>query len=492
MPTLSEEVAEHTDLTEADSERLRNLVSEWPLIADLSFSDLVLWVPDRDPNMFWAAAQVRPTTGPTTLYEDVVGDLIAYVPEHLVSEAFDSRKITTTSANKISAGLPVEVQAIPVQLDDRVIAVVEKHTNQFTIRRPSALEEAYLEAAESLIAMVAAGRFPLDDLSSATTRDPRVGDGFIRLDLAGDVVYASPNALSAFRRIGLAADLLDENLGMLTEQLLPRDEPTHESVRSLLSGQHARETEIVAGDSAVLARVLPLTDLTDERLGAIVLCRDVTELRSRERQLVTKDATIREIHHRVKNNLQTVAALLRMQARRIDSPEARSAMRSARSRVSSIAVVHETLSQSFDEQVNFDQVADRLLTMVGDVASAEASVIARREGSFGTVPGVGATNLSLIVTELCQNAVEHGLNNRPGHVWLRPRRWDTGMEVAIVDDGCGLPDDFDLSRSTSLGLSIVSTLVKDLNGTFRIGPNADGPGTSAVVTFRRQSAVIQQ
>ena len=120
----------------------------------------------------------------------------------------------------------------------------------------------------------------------------------------------------------------------------------------------------MAGDAHLLLRALPLTR-DGERHGAIVLCRDVSDLRSKERELITKDATIREIHHRVKNNLQTVAALLRMQARRIAAPEAKMALNDAMSRVAAIAIVHETLSQAFDEVVDFDKVADGLLRMVG-------------------------------------------------------------------------------------------------------------------------------
>ena len=94
---MSEIISEHTDLSEADHHWLKLLVSEWQLLADLSFSDLVLWVLDRDPNVFWAAAQIRPFTGVTSLFDDVVGDLIAYSPEHLVSEAFLSGEIVQTS-----------------------------------------------------------------------------------------------------------------------------------------------------------------------------------------------------------------------------------------------------------------------------------------------------------------------------------------------------------------------------------------------------------
>ena len=327
---MSEVVSRHTDLSDDDQRWLRLLVSEWQLLADLSFSDLVLWVPDRDdPNVYWAAAQIRPTTGPTSLFDDVVGDLIAYSPEHLVSGAFVSGEVMQTSEGKLQAGVPVDTHAVPVKLGDRVIAVVEQHTSQLGIRAPSSLEQAYLEAAAHLSAMITVGAFPLLDDVTNLAFNPRVGDGFIRIDEAGLVGYASPNALSAYRRLGLIGDLVDEHLPTLTAELFPIGTgPVDDSVQSVLSGRIARRAELVSGDAHLMVRVLPL--LADrERVGAIVLCRDVSDVRSKERQLVTKDATIREIHHRVKNNLQTVAALLRMQARRIESPEAKIALTDA-------------------------------------------------------------------------------------------------------------------------------------------------------------------
>ncbi len=478
---MSEIVAEHTDLSDADQRWLKVLVSEWQLLADLSFSDLVLWVPDRDANVFWAAAQIRPNTGPTALLDDVVGDLIAYSPEHLVSEAFVSGRITQTSAAKLQAGMPVDTHAIPVKLADRVIAVVEQHTSQLGVRAPSSLESAYTSTAEILARMVTVGAFPMPADASNLAFSPRVGDGFIRLDAGGEVQYASPNALSAYRRLGQIGDLVDEHLPSLTASLVPLGRgPVDESVTSVLGGRTARRTELVAGDAHLMIRVLPLLD-GRERVGAIVLCRDVSDLRSKERQLVTKDATIREIHHRVKNNLQTVAALLRMQARRMESPEAKIALTDAMSRVASIAIVHETLSQAFDEAVEFDKVADGLLTMVGDVSSTSSGVTAVRRGTFGVVSADMATGLSMVVTELCQNAVEHGLDDGSGEVLVLPSRRDGRLRVEISDDGRGLPAGFDWRQSRSLGLSIVNTLIAEQEGTFEIGAQPDGrPGTRAV------------
>jgi two-component system, sensor histidine kinase PdtaS len=482
MPSMSEIISEHTDLSEGDHHWLKLLVSEWQLLADLSFSDLVLWVRDSDPNVFWAAGQIRPFTGATSLFDDVVGDLIAYSPEHLVTEAFSSGKIVQTSERKLQAGLPVDTHAIPVRVGEPVIAVVEQHTSQLGIRgAPSSLEKAYLEAAAELARMITVGAFPIPSDATHLAFSPRVGDGFIRLDPAGDVTYASPNALSAYRRLGLRGDLVGEQLARLTAQLLPAGpRPVDESVQSVLSGRTARRTELVSGEAHLMVRVLPLID-GRKRLGGIVLCRDVSDLRSKERELVTKDATIREIHHRVKNNLQTVAALLRMQARRIESAEASAALTDAMSRVASIAIVHETLSQAFDEIVEFDRVADELLRMVGDVAASWGGVSAIREGSFGMLPAGVATSLAMIISELCQNAVEHGLAHQSGEVRVVPSRYDGRLRMEISDDGRGLPTGFDWRKSRSLGLSIVNTLVAELEGSFQLGPRQAGTGTQAVV-----------
>ncbi len=481
MPSMSEIVSEHAELSDVEYAWLKLLVADWQLLADLSFSDLVLWVPDHDENVYWAAAQIRPTTGPTSLVDDVVGDPIAYAPEHLVSEAFLSGKITQTSQGKLQAGIPVAVHAIPVPFRGRVIGVLEQHTSQLGARMPSTLEKGYLETAALLAGMVTAGQFPVPGDASNQMLGPRVGDGFIRLDADGDVVYASPNALSAYRRIGLIGDLVEEHLASLSAGLMPLSaSPVDDSVRSALSGRDIRRAELVSGDAHMLLRTLPLR-VNDERVGAIVLCRDVSDLRILERELVSKDATIREIHHRVKNNLQTVAALLRMQARRIDSDEAKLALTDAMSRVASIAIVHETLSQAFDEVVEFDRVVDGLLKMVGDVATTSAHSVTVRIGSFGEVSADVATGLSMVLTELCQNAIEHGLADRPGKVQVIPTALGDSLRVEIVDDGVGLPEDFDPAKSRSLGLSIVRTLVAEREGTFAIGPNPDGQGTRAVV-----------
>lgn len=215
--------------------------------------------------------------------------------------------------------------------------------------------------------MIAAGSFPFPGQQVDMDASPRVGDGLIRLDADGVVQYASPNALSAYHRLGFSADLVGHHLGRTTAELAPSRGPVDEALAKVASGWAPREFEIEGEEGSIQLRAIPLKP-KGTRIGSLVLLRDVTELRRRERELITKDATIREIHHRVKNNLQTVAALLRLQARRIDSDSGREALEEAVRRVGSIAIVHETLSQNLDERVEFDEIADRVLAMVAEIS----------------------------------------------------------------------------------------------------------------------------
>jgi two-component system, sensor histidine kinase PdtaS len=216
----------------------------------------------------------------------------------------------------------------------------------------------------------------------------------------------------------------------------------------------------------VSMRAIPLTE-GGERTGALLLLRDVSELRRRERELMTKDATIREIHHRVKNNLQTVAALLRLQGRRLPEGEGRTALEEAVRRVGIIALVHETLSQGFDETVRFDDIASRGLAAVIEVAAGEQPITSAVTGEFGWLRAEDATALAMIISELVQNAVEHGLAESGGRIEVAVDRSggenDELLEVAISDDGRGLPEGF-RPGSSGLGTQIVMSLVQDLRG----------------------------
>jgi len=200
--------------------------------------------------------------------------------------------------------------------------------------------------------------------------------------------------------------------------------------------------------------------------GALVLVRDITDLRRRDMALLSKDATIREIHHRVKNNLQTVAALLRLQSRRLTVPEARAALEESMRRVSSIALVHETLSEQPQDVAEFADIANRISRMVSDgLVSPEAKIEFKMSGRTGPLGADLATPLAVTLTELMQNSIEHAFpDNRSGTIGLELAREAAEIVVVVWDDGVGLIES--PAKSTRLGLQIVRSLISELQGSF--------------------------
>lgn len=455
MSTLGDLLAEHTMLPGSAVDHLHALVSEWQLLADMSFGDYLMWV-RRDDGTVVCVAQCRPNTASTLLITDAVGTSVA------------------------EEGL---LGAIPVRHQGREVALLTHQTGRDGRRTSSRLEKAYLDCAGHLLDMVAEGSFPNVGELSLARSSPRVGDGFIRLDVDGTVTYASPNALSAYHRMGLSSDIEGHNLVDITRPLISDPFEANElsgHFRDSLAGGSGMRLEVDAGGAVMLLRTLPLVK-GGVSVGAAVLIRDVTEVKRRDRALLSKDATIREIHHRVKNNLQTVAALLRLQARR--TPEARDALMESVRRVAAIAQVHEALSMSVDEEVDLDSVIDRILPNMNDVARVDSPVRILRQGSMGVLDAARATPLVMVVTELVQNAVEHAFDpaDKGGSVIIRADRSARWLDIVVHDDGRGLPADFSLESSEQLGLQIVRTLVAaELDGTLQMRP-ADGGGTDVLL-----------
>jgi two-component system, sensor histidine kinase PdtaS len=487
MSTLGDLLAEHTVLPGTAVDHLHAVVGEWQLLADLSFADFLMWV-RRDDGELVCVAQVRPNTAPTVLLADAVGTLNAAADMPVVTSAFTSGHIGRESdvgQGDSRDGSWLNVEAVPVRHGSQVVAVLTHQTALADRRKASPLERAYLDCARNLLHMLSEGTFPnVGDLAMSRS-SPRVGDGFIRLAVDGSVAFASPNAISAYHRMGLAAELEGHDLVAITRPLISDPFEAQElanHVRDSLAGGSSMRMEVDAGGAAVLLRTLPLV-VHGSAAGAGVLIRDVTEVKRRDRALLSKDATIREIHHRVKNNLQTVAALLRLQARRTNNAEGREALIESVRRVSSIALVHDALSMSVDEEVNLDQVVDRILPIMNDVASVDTPIRIVRVGDLGVLDADRATALIMVITELVQNALEHAYDpvTDQGCVSIRAERSARWLDVVVHDDGRGLPEGFSLEKSDRLGLQIVRTLVAaELDGSLGMH-DVPGGGTDVVL-----------
>jgi len=456
-------------------EHLQRLVGSWGILSDLSFSDLLLFVRAAKDSAHWVVVgQVRPTTSQTLHLEDLLGREVSEAERPMLGRAFALGSIVEGEMPVTSRSESARVVCIPVRLGGEVVAVMTREAPLVVGRRSGELERVYLSVFDRLARMVTAGTFPFPQEEPLSSEAPRVGDGVMTLDAAGRVEFASPNAVNAMHRLGIYRGILGANLDELGLESSPVPAAFAERVPS--------SEELELGDVAVFIRCIPLLEQS-RAVGALVLVRDVTDIRRRDRMLMGKDVAIREVHHRVKNNLQTISSLLRLQARRLPRGEASHALEEAERRVRSIAVVHEVLSRDTADDVDFNDIVPSLVRMAEDLSNASVPVEVTWSGEAGQMGAQVATPLAVALNELLQNAVEHAFvgrdstpelsradeDNAPATVHLSMEREGDELFVQVRDNGLGLPAGFSIDTATSLGLSIVRGLVNSqLGGTIRM------------------------
>jgi two-component sensor histidine kinase len=468
MTSLTELSREHTALSRDDIDHLHRLTAEWGFLADLCFADLLLYVQSAD-GRWLVVDQVRPATNQTMYVTDYVGSWADVVESGIISKVADTGVRLEGEIDADGDGAKSgRMLAMPVRREGRIIAVLTKEWTVKAGRQSGDLERHYNLTFERFAQMIEAGSFPFAGRVADSSAAPRVGDGVLTLDATGTVTYVSPNANSALHRVGIQANPVGMRLAELgfhdgpVRQAFERKEPIVEEFEQ-------------GGEVTLLCRCVPIlttsgtTPVVD---GGLLLVRDVTELRKRDRLLLSKDATIREIHHRVKNNLQTISSLLRLQSRRLTNLEAKAAVQDSVRRIRTIALVHESLSREPGEDIAFIEIVRPLMRLAEEgLQSPDRPVNFRVAGDGGRIRANTATPLSVVLTELLQNAVDHGFpEGGPGGdvVVLLDHRNDR-LDIRVIDNGRGVDPMFDLDAATGLGLSIVRTLVTtELNGTISI------------------------
>jgi two-component sensor histidine kinase len=473
VATLADLVQEHTDLAEPVVTHLQRLVGGWGVLSDLCFADLLLFVPVMgSKESFVVVGQVRPTTSQTLHLDDLVGHVSDTDERQIVARAWALGSVVEDEVRIASRSEQARLVCIPVRWQGELVAIMTRESALSVGRRPGVLERVYVEVFDRLARMIARGEYPFPVDETYMTETPRVGDGVLVLDASARVDYASPNAVNALHRLGLYAGI---------DGLRLEEAGLQQTAVSLAYQTRLPQVEEVGdGETSVLIRCVPLLD-QGTSTGALVLLRDVSDLRRRDRLLLSKDAAIREVHHRVKNNLQTISSLLRIQSRRMARGEARHALEESERRVRSIAVVHEILSRDTTDEVDFNDILPSLVRMAEDMGTSDRPVKITYRGEAGRLQASVATPLAVVLNELLQNAAEHARPGRDEHPDESPGltvdveliRQDEELRVVVRDDGEGLPAGFSIARTTSLGLSIVRDLVGgQLGGT--IAMHTDG------------------
>jgi two-component system, sensor histidine kinase PdtaS len=463
VATLAELLRDRAVVPGPVVEHLQRLVGSWAILSDLSFSDLLLFVPAADgKEAFVVVGQVRPTTSQTLHLEDLLGREVTDGERPLLARAWSLGSVVEGEVAVEARSERARVVCIPVRYGGEVVAVLTREAPLVVGRRAGELERVYVGVFDRIARMVTAGTFPFPVDEPISSETPRVGDGVMTLDAAARVEFASPNAVNAMHRLGVYRAILGASL----DELGVRGNP----VSAAFAGQMPVSVELELGDVAVFIRCLPLLD-QGRATGAVVLVRDVTDLRRRDRLLMGKDVAIREVHHRVKNNLQTISSLLRLQSRRLPKGEARHALEEAERRVRSIAVVHEILSRDTADEVDFNDILPSLIRMAEDFSGAFAPVKVTWSGEPGEMGAQVATPLAVALNELVQNAVEHAFapssrasGGETPEVHISFSRRGDDLFVQVRDNGVGLPPGFSIDATTSLGLSIVRGLINSQLG----------------------------
>jgi two-component sensor histidine kinase len=481
VATLAELAALRTELDEPSIDHLLRLIASWSLLADLAFSDMLLMAKvnedGRDDEHFVVLGQMRPNNRTTLINDDLVGTTHRVDSWLLVRDAFrrGTRVVGELAIEHVSELVPV--WCVPVRFKGEVVAVLVRL--QGPLRGSASLyEQSYLSVFRRLCDMVADATFPYREDAVAGPGLPRVGDGVILMDELGRVEFATPNAVNALHRLGIYTAVEGRSFADVGLKARAIE-------RSLEFGIPSLEEVDRGHDVAILFHGVPLMS-AGQVTGVLTLVRDVSDIRQLNRMVLNKEAAVREVHHRVKNNLQTISSLLRLQARRSNEVETRNALHEAERRVRSIAVVHEVLSREPGEEVVFDEIVRSLVLLVEDTVLALHPVEIVVNGELGVLSTDLATPLAVALAELLTNAVEHAFtdfgddNEHVGVVTLNLHQEDGQAIAEIRDNGRGLGENFSLDVPTSLGLSIVRDLIRaQLYGEIEMKsvPVSDGGGT---------------
>jgi two-component sensor histidine kinase len=382
-------------------------------------------------------------------------------------------------------GAPTVQDVFPVNRDGQTVAAVVCEVGLIEHERQRRKSPVFRRAVDAFRRAAIQGELTgVGDLA-------RLGehDGPLVAEASGQIAYISSIAENLYRKLGYTRSLLRRNLAHVQtdESAFFEALETGRCVeKTTQEGAYIWQRWALPIPPDPLTGLLQRVGLRHGRLQSVLLVvRDVTEEREKQQELRIKSAMIQEIHHRVKNNLQTIAALLRLQARRTGSPEIGDMLRQTINRIMSIAVVHEFLSLDETSLVDVKELCQRILGEVAQgVLDPEKQVRFALEGPAVTLPAQQATSCALIINELLQNAVKHAFHGRAeGHVAVELRDEKEALVIVIWDDGRGVGPGFDRRHEGSLGLQIVRTLVRDdLKGEFEIRNREDG-GVRATVTF---------
>lgn len=447
------------NLTAEQKNILQTMLPALGLAADMARAKITVFLPDGDRKFFNIYRQIRPLTLLGEAAADMTGQRVRCLEEPLVARAIQ-QNIPVTGKREWKLGIFSSFRVFPLKDSyGKCFGALSFDTDD--------PDEVMLRTALD---------FLLNQQGSSSVSYGRLSpeDGVMIVDAGKVIVAVNNKARHIFQVLHVP-----EVLGRRTNDLAIN----WPLVGMVIDTGIAESKQFFMHGRLLMMKVLPVPQHPKSSC-AVVILQDITELHKKDEELLIKSAVIKEIHHRVKNNLQTIVSLLRLQERRTESTEAKSILQDCIGRVNSIAVVHEYLSQQGDGMIDVGKVAKSIYqAIVTSMLNADF----RLETDFATdnvmLPSEKATSIALILNELLQNAIEHAFAGRQsGRLTVRFNDSGSCYELLIADNGVGLPADFSWQQSGSLGLKIIKTMAEaDLKGSFSLTPLAEGGVLASVI-----------
>ncbi|ABR46486.1 signal transduction histidine kinase [Alkaliphilus metalliredigens QYMF] len=468
---LQELCKTYTQLSDSDILILENAKQMLPLISSAIRADVFIDCLTNIPNTAIVVAEAKQSQKESMYQHSVVGKFALGENEPAALRTLETGLASRDLKALTQENKTVRQSVEPIRnKEDQMIGVliIEQDITK-DIKRDKEMENL-LQTAEKLTETVSTLK------GAESTIIHHVNEAIIMFNRNGIATYCNPEAHQLYKKLGYQDEIVGLSFNNLTLGGMTFSGVIHKDLVNVV--------EVKVGKLSLRVKYVAMED-ENEVIGFIMIINDVTEVKEKEMELVSKSVVISEIHHRVKNNLQTIASLLRLQSRRIHEVKAKQAFNESISRILSIAITHELLAQRGVDDVDLRTILERIKESTMDyVISPDKMISISIEGDHIIVNSDKATSIALVVNELLQNALEHGFKGRQeGKIRIHIRKSDIYTDVTVVDSGLGF--DAEKVKTKSLGLSIVKSIVRErLYGNLQM--NSSNQGTEIRFNFKNK------
>lgn len=473
MPESIERLCrEYTNLTEEEIEIIKRIGGSLQTMANLEDADFFIDCLTKDATTAIVVAEAKPENVPSSYKKTVVGLLAEPQNEPAVARTF-KLGLSTKQMKALTQEYATVIQSVePIWHGERVIGVLieEKNADETNEMRDRIrfTEQSYAKLANVLTRLDEEGSWLADCID----------ESIILVDMKGYVSYRNKMARNLYQKLGYTVDILGQpyrGIALHGSNLEWFDQDANYS-----------GIEVVSGDLTLTVKQI---SLKSNNVDFAVMIQDITHIREKEKELILKSVAIKEMHHRIKNSLQMIASLLRLQGRRTKSIEAKKVLDDGMNRILAIASTHKLLAKVGVDQVNIRDVLEHIKdNTVRYFLKPTIDVDVEIRGEGFQVDSEISTSVALVVSELLQNSLQYAFNDRKvgGKILIEIENDGRQSKFSVSDNGKGF--DINNLKEDSLGLSIVFSIVKDkLKGTINV--RSSDKGTSIAFEFKNKITI---